>query len=168
MDAYKQYKKELNAKGFSDLLHHTVRLLTTFEDIRASYHRRFKYILVDEMQDTNIVQLELLKQLAGPETVVSAVGDGVQSIYGWCGARVKNMLEFPEVFPGTKTIYLEKNYRSTKTILDIAHCVISQNQKRYPKRLWTDNSRGKRAVLLQCATEGAEAAQVARWVEKLR
>jgi DNA helicase II / ATP-dependent DNA helicase PcrA len=139
------YKKELfkaNALDFDDLLLETVRLLKNSAETRERYNRRYKYILIDEYQDTNRPQYELMKLLAGPNGNVCVVGDEDQSIYSWRGADIKNILEFEKDFPGTKTVRLEQNYRSTQMILEGASAVVAQNTQRKGKNLWTAREGG--------------------------
>lgn len=139
------YKKELfkaNALDFDDLLLETVRLLKSSSETRERYNRRYKYILIDEYQDTNRPQYELMKLLAGSHRNVCVVGDEDQSIYSWRGADIKNILEFEKDFPGTKTIRLEQNYRSTQMILEGASAVVARNTQRKGKNLWTAREGG--------------------------
>src|SRR6201995_420753 len=139
------YKKELfkaNALDFDDLLLETVRLLKASSETRERYNRRYKYILIDEYQDTNRPQYELMKLLAGSTGNVCVVGDEDQSIYSWRGADIKNILEFEKDFPGSRTIRLEQNYRSTEIILRAAGPVVAQNQQRKGKDLWTAREGG--------------------------
>jgi DNA helicase-2/ATP-dependent DNA helicase PcrA len=139
------YKKELfkaNALDFDDLLLETVRLLKSSAETRERYNRRYKYILIDEYQDTNRPQYELMKLLAGSNGNVCVVGDEDQSIYSWRGADIKNILEFEKDFPGTKTIRLEQNYRSTQMILEGASAMVAQNTQRKGKNLWTAREGG--------------------------
>jgi len=139
------YKKELfkaNALDFDDLLLETVRLLKSSAETREKYNRRYKYILIDEYQDTNRPQYELMKLLAGSSGNVCVVGDEDQSIYSWRGADIKNILEFEKDFPGTKTIRLEQNYRSTQMILEGASAVVARNTQRKGKNLWTAREGG--------------------------
>ena len=139
------YKKELfkaNALDFDDLLLETVRLLKSSGETRERYNRRYKYLLIDEYQDTNRPQYELMKLLAGPDGNVCVVGDEDQSIYSWRGADIKNILEFEKDFPETKTIRLEQNYRSTQVILEGAGAVVAQNTQRKGKNLWTAREGG--------------------------
>ncbi len=139
------YKKELfkaNALDFDDLLLETVRLLKSSGETREKYNRRYKYLLIDEYQDTNKPQYELMKLLAGPSGNVCVVGDEDQSIYSWRGADIKNILEFEKDFPETKTIRLEQNYRSTQVILEGAGAVVAQNTQRKGKNLWTAREGG--------------------------
>jgi DNA helicase-2/ATP-dependent DNA helicase PcrA len=139
------YKKELfkaNALDFDDLLLETVRLLKSSGETRERYNRRYKYLLIDEYQDTNRPQYELMKLLAGPDANVCVVGDEDQSIYSWRGADIKNILEFEKDFPNTKTIRLEQNYRSTQMILEGAGAVVAQNTQRKGKNLFTTREGG--------------------------
>jgi DNA helicase II / ATP-dependent DNA helicase PcrA len=139
------YKKELfkaNALDFDDLLLETVRLLKSSGETRERYNRRYKYLLIDEYQDTNRPQYELMKLLAGPDANVCVVGDEDQSIYSWRGADIKNILEFEKDFPETKTIRLEQNYRSTQVILEGAGAVVAQNTQRKGKNLFTTREGG--------------------------
>ncbi len=138
------YKKELfkaNALDFDDLLLETVRLLKSSGETRERYNRRYKYILIDEYQDTNRPQYELMKLLAGTDRNVCVVGDEDQSIYSWRGADIKNILEFEKDFPGVRTIRLEQNYRSTQMILEGASAVVAQNTQRKGKKP-LDGARG--------------------------
>jgi DNA helicase II / ATP-dependent DNA helicase PcrA len=142
---FEVYKKELlkaNALDFDDLLLETVRLLKSSAETRERYNRRYKYILIDEYQDTNRPQYELMKLLAGSNGNVCVVGDEDQSIYSWRGADIKNILEFEKDFPGTKTVRLEQNYRSTQMILEGASAVVAQNTQRKGKNLWTAREGG--------------------------
>ncbi len=142
---YEIYRKELlkaNALDFDDLLLETVRLLKVAGDVRERYNRRYKYLLIDEYQDTNRPQYELMKLLAGPEHNVCVVGDEDQSIYSWRGADIRNILEFEKDFPEVRTIRLEQNYRSTQIILEGASAVVANNTQRKGKTLWTAREGG--------------------------
>ena len=142
---YKSYKDELrknNAMDFDDLLLEAVRLLKVSESTRAYYQRKYRYVLVDEYQDTNRPQYELMKVLAGEHKNVCAVGDEDQSIYSWRGADIRNILEFEQDFPNAKIVRLEQNYRSTQVILEAAGAVVSNNLRRKGKKLWTDRQGG--------------------------
>lgn len=139
------YRKELakaNAMDFDDLLLETVRLLRSSSEVRERYNRRYRYVMIDEYQDTNRPQYELMKLLAGPEKNVCVVGDEDQSIYSWRGADIKNILDFEKDFPNGKTIRLEQNYRSTQVILEGASAVVAQNTQRKGKNLWTSREGG--------------------------
>jgi DNA helicase-2/ATP-dependent DNA helicase PcrA len=141
---FEVYKKELlkaNALDFDDLLLETVRLLKSSAEVREKYNRKYKYLLIDEYQDTNRPQYELMK-LLGTHGNVCVVGDEDQSIYSWRGADIKNILEFEKDFPETKTIRLEQNYRSTQVILEGASAVVAQNVQRKGKNLWTSREGG--------------------------
>ena len=142
---YEQYRKEMaknNALDFDDLLLETVRLLKASSEVRERYQRRYKYLLVDEYQDTNRPQYELMKLLAGERRNVCAVGDEDQSIYSWRGADIRNILEFEQDFPNAKIIRLEQNYRSTQVILEAAGAVVANNAQRKGKTLWTERDGG--------------------------
>ena len=139
------YKKELfkaNALDFDDLLLETVRLLKSSSEVRERYNRRYRYVMIDEYQDTNRPQYELMKLLAGSHGNICVVGDEDQSIYSWRGADIKNILDFEKDFPDTKTIRLEQNYRSTQVILEGASAVVAQNKQRKGKNLWTSREGG--------------------------
>jgi DNA helicase-2/ATP-dependent DNA helicase PcrA len=139
------YRKELfkaNALDFDDLLLETVRLLKVAPDVRERYNRRYKYLLIDEYQDTNRPQYELMKLLAGPAKNVCVVGDEDQSIYSWRGADIRNILEFEKDFPEVRTIRLEQNYRSTQIILEAASSVVANNTQRKGKTLFTTREGG--------------------------
>jgi len=139
------YRKELfkaNALDFDDLLLETVRLLKSSGEVRERYNRRFRYLMIDEYQDTNRPQYELMKLLTGPAGNVCVVGDEDQSIYSWRGADIRNILEFEKDFPKVRTIRLEQNYRSTQVILEGASAVVAQNTQRKGKNLWTSREGG--------------------------
>jgi DNA helicase-2/ATP-dependent DNA helicase PcrA len=142
---YQSYKAELrkcNALDFDDLLLEAVRLLKVSAEVRERYQRRYRYLLVDEYQDTNRPQYELMKLLAGEHQNVCAVGDEDQSIYSWRGADIRNILEFEKDFPNARIVRLEQNYRSTQVILEAAGAVVANNLKRKGKKLWTDRQGG--------------------------
>ena len=142
---YQGYKAELrkcNALDFDDLLLEAVRLLKASAEVRERYQRRYRYLLVDEYQDTNRPQYELMKLLAGEHQNVCAVGDEDQSIYSWRGADIRNILEFEKDFPSARIVRLEQNYRSTQMILEAAGAVVANNLKRKGKKLWTDRQGG--------------------------
>ncbi|MEL6205493.1 MAG: UvrD-helicase domain-containing protein [Pseudomonadota bacterium] len=145
---YQQRLKELNACDFGDLLLHMVRIFQTHEDVLAQYQRWFAYILVDEYQDTNVAQYLWLRLLAGGHKNICCVGDDDQSIYGWRGAEVGNILRFEKDFPGAHVVRLEQNYRSTPHILAAASGVIRGNQGRLGKELWTDRNDGEKLRLI--------------------
>ena len=163
-EVYRDYEKKLrraNALDFDDIIMQTVFLLQDNEDIRTYYQRRFQYVLVDEYQDTNYSQYVLVSLLAGGHNNICVVGDDDQSIYGFRGADIENILSFERQFPGAKTIRLEQNYRSTKTILDAANQVIKKNKGRKDKTLWTQNQEGKTITLYNAPTDHMEAEYIA-------
>src|SRR5690606_22011857 len=140
-EVYRLYQQRLHrasAFDFDDLLVKTVELLQLFEPVLEHYRQRFQHILVDEWQDTNRVQYELVKLLAAEHRNLTVVGDSDQSIYRFRGADIRNILDFEKDFPDATRITLDRNYRSTQTILDAANAVIANNTQRIPKRLWTD------------------------------
>src|SRR6056297_1144620 len=145
---YQARLKELNAVDFGDLLLHVVTIFQTHEDVLAQYQRRFRFILVDEYQDTNVAQYLWLRLLAGAHRNICCVGDDDQSIYGWRGAEVGNILRFEKDFPGAKVIRLEQNYRSTPHILAAAGGVIAANKGRLGKDLWTEAEAGEKVRLI--------------------
>ncbi|MEM8692413.1 MAG: UvrD-helicase domain-containing protein [Pseudomonadota bacterium] len=150
-ELYAQYQarlKELNACDFGDLLLHMVTIFQTHEDVLQQYQRWFAYILVDEYQDTNVAQYLWLRLLAGGHKNICCVGDDDQSIYGWRGAEVGNILRFEKDFPGAHVVRLEQNYRSTPHILSAASNVIAGNQSRLGKTLWTDKNDGEKLRLI--------------------
>ncbi len=157
-EIYSQYTKELkdaNAFDFDDLLRYTVKLLSENERVRKNLHNRFKYVLVDEYQDTNPLQYKLISLLSH-DGHICVVGDDDQSIYRFMGASVENILGFEHSFEGTEVIRLEQNYRSTKIILDAANAVISNNVKRKGKNMWTTNDEGEKLVVCNLPTQYEE------------
>src|SRR5262245_12382043 len=166
--AYQQRLKELNAVDFGDLLLETIRLFRENEDVLADYQRRFRYILVDEYQDTNLAQYLWLRLLAGSDSNVCCVGDDDQSIYGWRGAEVDNILRFEADFPGARVIRLERNYRSSGHILAAASGLIAHNKGRLGKTLFTDDAMGERVTLSALWDDEEEARTVGDDIEVLR
>lgn len=160
-ERYEQNLAENRALDFDDLLLRTVRMLEEHPDILAHYHNLFRYLHVDEYQDTNRVQYELARLLAGTKMNICVVGDVDQTIYSWRGANLDNLLRFERTYPGTEMITLEQNYRSTKTILDASNAVIAKNVNRFEKRLFTENDRGEPIAIVGCYDEAAEAHFVA-------
>jgi len=161
---YKIYEERLhtnNALDFDDLLIKAVRLLRDVAEVREKYNNKFRYILVDEYQDTNSLQFALISLLTQKEQNICVVGDEDQSIYKWRGADITNILNFEKHFPATKTIRLEQNYRSTQTILDVAGAVVKHNIERKGKNLWTSNPRGGRVRYYQAFDAESEARFVA-------
>ena len=157
--AYAVYQKRLkdnNALDFDDILFVTVKLLQQDREVREYYQRKFHYVLVDEYQDTNHVQYLLTELLSGDRRNICVVGDDDQSIYRFRGATIENILSFEEQYPGARVIRLEQNYRSTQSILDAANAVISHNEGRKGKHLWTDNGTGEPILVYEAENEGAE------------
>ena len=162
--AYQNYQsrlKENNALDFDDIICVTVQLLQQYEDVRQYYQRKFRYVLVDEYQDTNHLQYLLTALLAGGSKNICVVGDDDQSIYRFRGATIENILSFEQQYPGARTIRLEQNYRSTQSILNAANAVIAHNIGRKGKRLWTSNGTGDLITVYEAADEGTEANYVA-------
>jgi len=161
---YKLYEERLhanNALDFDDLLIKTVRLLRKVNEVREKYNNKFRYILVDEYQDTNSLQFALIRFLTEKQQNICVVGDEDQSIYKWRGADITNILNFEQHFPDTKIIRLEQNYRSTQTILDVAGAVVKHNLERKGKKLWTSNPSGDRVRYYQAFDAESEARFVA-------
>ncbi len=158
--------KENNSMDFDDLLLKPIELLNNNQRILQKYHKQFKYILVDEFQDTNKAQYEILKMLATGRVKICVVGDDAQSIYSWRGAEVKNMLDFEKDFQNVKIFKLEQNYRSTKVILDAAGSVIKNNPEQIRKTLWTENNDGELLTVMRCTDEKDEAYQIAKQIKK--
>ena len=157
---YRRYQvrlKQMDLVDFDDLLCLVVRLWEDFPEILASYQETYRYLMVDEYQDTNYVQLRLMALLAGKAANICVVGDDDQSIYGWRGANLGNILEFERFFPGAKTIRLEQNYRSTNTILKAANALIAKNVNRKSKTLWSEQGDGEKILAVRCEDERAEA-----------
>ncbi len=162
--AYKKYQtrlKENNALDFDDLICKTVELLQQFPEVRTYYQRKFRYVLVDEYQDTNHAQYLLTSLLAGGYRNICVVGDDDQSIYRFRGATIENILSFEEQYTGARVIRLEQNYRSTQSILNAANAVIAHNVGRKGKKLWTDNGAGDPVTVYEASDEGTEANYVA-------
>jgi DNA helicase-2/ATP-dependent DNA helicase PcrA len=163
-DVYRLYQQRLleaSALDFDDLLMVTVELFQAFPEVLERYQDRFRYILIDEYQDTNHAQYMLVKLLAARHRNLCVVGDSDQSIYAFRGADMRNILEFEKDYPDARIVLLEQNYRSTQTILDAANAVIGNNQSRKPKRLWTDLGTGEKIVTFEADDEHDEAAFIA-------
>jgi len=168
-DIYELYQRrltEMNALDFDDIIFKTVELLQNNENVRHRYQNRFRYVMVDEYQDTNHAQYKLVNLLAGYAQNLCVVGDDDQSIYGWRGANIENILQFEKDYPSAQVVKLEENYRSTKTILNAANDVISHNENRADKHLWTQNIEGQKVRVYQATTEKDEGAFVARIVKE--
>jgi DNA helicase-2/ATP-dependent DNA helicase PcrA len=158
---YQAELKTLNALDFDDLLVLAVRLLAEHPDVRERWQRRFQFLMVDEFQDTNRLQLELISHLTGPQRNVAVVGDDDQSIYGWRGAEVSNILEFEAHFANPAVIKLEQNYRSTNAILNTANHLIKNNPRRRAKQLWSAHGDGAKVRVVQMSDDRQEAEFVA-------
>jgi DNA helicase-2/ATP-dependent DNA helicase PcrA len=166
--AYQARLKDLNACDFGDLLLECLRLFREHPDVLADYHRRFRYILVDEYQDTNVAQYLWLRLLAQGSPNICCVGDDDQSIYGWRGAEVDNILRFEKDFPGAKVIRLERNYRSTANILAAASGLIAKNDGRLGKTLFTDGAAGGKIAVANFWDDEAEARAIGDDIENFR
>jgi len=169
-DVYELYEKklmEMSAMDFDDLLMKTVNLLEIYPDRLEHYRRTFRFVMVDEYQDTNHAQYRIANLLAGERGNLAVVGDDDQSIYSWRGADIRNILEFERDYPDAKVIRLEQNYRSTTHILDVANAVVANNRRRKGKNLWTARGTGLPARVVEVADEHAEARFVASEVRTL-
>jgi DNA helicase-2/ATP-dependent DNA helicase PcrA len=167
-ELYQKRLKSNNAMDFDDLILKSVELLSTFEEVRNYYTKKFRYVLVDEYQDTNKAQYRLIRLLAGTQHNICVVGDLDQSIYGWRGADIRNIRDFEKDFPEARTVILEQNYRSTGHILDAANAVIKNNRDRKEKNLWSTRGEGERLRYYQAYDERDEARFIAEEIEKLR
>jgi len=165
---YQEDLKNYNAVDFDDLLVLAVHLLEQFPDIQAKWERRFDFVMVDEFQDTNQLQMELLHKLARVHQNVCVVGDDDQSIYGWRGAEISNILEFEHHFPKPTIVKLEQNYRSTNAILGAANSIIRRNPRRRPKSLWSENGDGDRIRVVQVPDDEEEANFVTSEIQRLQ
>lgn len=170
-DIYSRYEQKLqlnNALDFDDLLMLSIKLLQENKEVREKYQDRFDYLLVDEYQDTNHAQYLLTKFLTAKHRNICVVGDADQSIYGWRGADIQNILDFEKDYPDAKVIKLEQNYRSTQIILDAANAVIENNTGRKPKNLWTENKSGADIIYFQAVDERDEARFVIEQLQNLQ
>ena len=168
--SYERYQAMLlaaNALDFDDLLLRTVKLLRECPEVLSKYQNRYQYVMVDEFQDTNLVQYDLVRQIAAQCRNLCVVGDPDQSIYSWRAADVRNILNFEKDYPDAKTIMLVQNYRSTRTILDTASAVIAPNSQRKPKELWTENEAGELITLRETYSEQDEAQYVVSEIDQL-
>ena len=167
---YEQLCQRLGLVDFAELLLRAFELMKNNEQLRNHYQQRFEHVLVDEFQDTNTIQYEWLKLFAAPQNTIFVVGDDDQSIYGWRGAKVENILQFEKDFKDSKIIRLEQNYRSTSNILNAANAVIANNDQRLGKQLWTDSGDGEPVKLFTSYNETEEARfvinQISQWVEE--
>jgi DNA helicase-2/ATP-dependent DNA helicase PcrA len=166
--AYEEYLRLANAVDFNDLLNLTVRMWTEHPPVLARYRDRFRYVMVDEYQDTNQAQYQLMKLLAGSHRNLAVVGDDDQSIYGFRGADIRNILDFEKDFPEATVVRLERNYRSTSNILAAAHGVVRNNRARMDKKLWTDEEGGAKIKLVIGYDEMDEASKVLSEMRDLR
>lgn len=162
---YQSRLKMMNAVDFGDLLLHNLEIFKAAPDVLSYYQDKFRYVLVDEYQDTNNAQYQWLLKLADIHKNICCVGDDDQSIYSWRGANIANILRFEKDFPNATVIRLEQNYRSTSHILNAAHSVISKNKERHDKKLWTDKGQGEKVKLLSFNDDRMEAAAVARAIK---
>ncbi|CAA9234427.1 MAG: ATP-dependent DNA helicase UvrD/PcrA [uncultured Chthoniobacterales bacterium] len=163
---YRNELKTANAVDFDDLLLLTVQLLSEHPDVQQRWRERFRYIMVDEFQDTNRLQLELVRLLADERRNVAVVGDDDQSIYGWRGAEVSNILDFEHHFPNPQVVKLEENYRSTNAILNTANSLIKHNPRRRPKSLWSSRGDGDKVRLIESPNDREEAQFVAEEIHR--
>jgi DNA helicase-2/ATP-dependent DNA helicase PcrA len=164
---YEKYLKRSNAMDFDDILINMIRLLRSSKDILEKYQNKFKYILVDEYQDTNRAQYIAIRELSKAHNNICVVGDDAQSIYRWRGAEIKNILDFQKDNPNTNVVKLEQNYRSTQIILDAAHSVIKNNTNQLEKKLWTENPEGDKVVISAGDDERYEASNIADKIKEL-
>ena len=170
-EAYREYQRELKSNrafDFDDLLMVTVRTLADDPSLLASFQRRFRHVLVDEYQDTNHAQYQLVKLLAEAHRSITVVGDDDQSIYGWRGADIRNILSFEDDFGEATVVRLEQNYRSTKVILDAAHAIVEKNRERKPKKLWTDREGGEPLAVRGCGDAESESSWIGKTIQSFR
>ena len=170
-EVYKLYQKKLkenNALDFDDIINYTIKILMQEPDVLQYYSDKFKYVLVDEYQDTNKAQFMLVSLISAMNGNITVVGDNDQGIYSFRGADIKNILNFEKDFPGTRIIKLEQNYRCTKSILDVANAVIKNNEVKYEKKLWTDNEKGKLVTAHLANNEYDEATYIVEQIELLK
>ncbi|MBR6164694.1 MAG: UvrD-helicase domain-containing protein [Clostridia bacterium] len=168
MTVYTQRMRSLNALDFDDLLMKTLELFADHPPVLEAYRRRFRYVLVDEYQDTNRAQYEMVRLLTAESRNLCVVGDDDQSIYGWRGADIRNILDFEDDYPDAKVIKLEQNYRSTANILDAANQVIVHNEGRKDKKLWTEYEAGEKIRVYRAADEHDESTWIVRNIAELR
>lgn len=167
---FEEYESELhraNALDFGGLITAVIKLFEKFPEVLQRYQNRFVYVLVDEYQDTNRAQFDLIRMLCGKRRNICVVGDEDQSIYSWRGADIRNILDFEKIFPDVKVLKLEQNYRSSKTIIEAASCVIERNTMRKGKHMWTDNPEGDAIEIVECFNDKDEAEFIAQETAKL-
>lgn len=164
---YEKVLRDAGALDFDDLIVQTVKLMQTVESIRSKWQRQFRYVMIDEYQDTNAAQYKLVRLLVNETRNIAVVGDDWQSIYSWRGADFRNILNFERDYQNTTVIKLEQNYRSTKAILDAAHGVITKNEQRSDKKLWTEAGNGLPVQILQTSNQSAEGEAVIRRIEMM-
>lgn len=167
-DEYNKYKRQKSLLDYDDLLVFLKNLLSRHEDVRASLSAKYKYIMVDEYQDTNKLQAQIACLLAAGQANIMVVGDDAQSIYSFRGANFKNIIDFPMIFKGTKIITLEENYRSTQPILNLTNAVISQAKEKFEKNLYTRKKEGNIPVFIDCRDENSQSSFVADRILELR
>jgi DNA helicase II / ATP-dependent DNA helicase PcrA len=167
-DEYNKYKRQKSLLDYDDLLIFLKDLLTKHEAVRVSLGAKYKYIMVDEYQDTNKLQAQIACLLAADHTNIMVVGDDAQSIYSFRGANFKNIMNFPKIFKGTKVITLEENYRSTQPILDLTNAVIAQAKEKFQKNLYTQKQGGETPVFIDCPDENSQSTFVAEKILELR
>ncbi|MBR2869928.1 MAG: UvrD-helicase domain-containing protein, partial [Clostridia bacterium] len=165
--AYQNTLDRTNSLDFDDLLYRTYELFVKFPEVADYYANKFKYIHIDEFQDTNKVQFSIAQRLSITHGNIFVVGDDDQSIYSWRGAKIENILNFDDIYRGAKVYKLERNYRSTKKILELANCIIANNKARRPKELWTENQDGCRVESFVGTDENNEASYVALQIKNL-
>jgi len=162
---YQKASRDAGALDFDDLIAKTLQLLTSVEEVRVKWRANFKYVMIDEYQDTNSAQYQLIKSIVNENNNIAVVGDDWQSIYSWRGADFRNILNFERDYKNVTVIKLEQNYRSTKPILDGAHAVITKNLQRSDKKLWTAKETGKPIQIVSVSTERAEAETIVRRIK---
>ncbi|HJP66322.1 MAG TPA: UvrD-helicase domain-containing protein, partial [Actinomycetota bacterium] len=169
-DVYGEYQRRLKAAGaldFDDIIMQTVRLFREHPEVLEHYQERFKYVLIDEYQDTNRAQYHLVNLLAAKHRNICVVGDADQGVYSWRGATIKNLLDFEHDYPEAAVFVMEQNYRSTQNILEVANALIEHNVQRKPKSLWTDSDRGDLVIRFRAEDEHEEAWFVATEIERM-
>src|SRR5690606_2892959 len=170
-EIYKRYSMRCFKNGamdFDDLLFKMYILLTNFPEVLAKYQHKFKFILIDEYQDTNVAQYKIIKMLGAVHENICVVGDDAQSIYSFRGATVQNILQFQDDYSDVKVVKLEQNYRSTQAILKAANNIISNNRNQIPKQLWTDNAEGEKIILARTLTDNDEGRFVADAIAEMK